>query len=162
MPFRLLELTNRMSAIFKSHEAENLAYSDPVLAILKTHGYLNRMNVFTSLAVVDYEDFSENVNRHTRATGSQTRAANEVSGALPFDALFQHKREGDACALRRPLSLSRCGRYAHRASLPSSPSLSPSRPQFADQVPPTYPESSNPTSPRMASTLVVHIAGYLW
>ncbi|KAI0740763.1 hypothetical protein C8Q76DRAFT_791166 [Earliella scabrosa] len=148
-------------AIFKSHEAENLAYSDPILAILKTYGYLNRMNVFTWLAGVDYEDFSENVSRHTRATGSQTRAANEVSGALPFDALFQHKREGDACALRRPLSLSRCGRYAHRASLPSSPSLSPSRPQFADQVPPTYPESSNPTSPRMASTLVVHIAGYL-
>ena len=111
---RLIELTNRTSAVFKSHEAENLAHSDPVLAILKTHGYLNRMNVSTSLAVVDYEDFSENVSRHTRTSGSQmvilpwtsglasveavaaeTPAANEASGASPFDALFQQKREGD-------------------------------------------------------------------
>lgn len=113
---RLIELTNRTSAVLKSQEADALVHSDPVLAILKTHGYLHRMTVSTSLAVVGYEDFSDKVTEHSRASSSQmvilpwtsgltsvdeatdATAGNEISGssnASPFDALFQQKREGD-------------------------------------------------------------------
>ncbi|TFK94283.1 hypothetical protein K466DRAFT_536505 [Polyporus arcularius HHB13444] len=115
---RLIELTNRTSAVLKSQAADSLVQSDPVLAILKTHGYLNRMTVSTSLAVVGYEDFSENVAQHARAASSQlvilpwtsglasveeaTETANDASGShatpvstSPFDGLFQQKRERD-------------------------------------------------------------------
>ena len=68
---RLIELTNRTSAMLKSQAADSLALSDPVLAIFKTFGYLHRMAVSTALAVVGYENFSENVTQHVRASGSQ-------------------------------------------------------------------------------------------
>ncbi|KAI1796089.1 cation/H+ exchanger [Ganoderma leucocontextum] len=113
---RLIELTNRTSAVLKSQAADSLALSDPVLAIFKTFGYLHRMVVTTALAVVGYEDFSENVNRHVRSSSSQmvilpwtsglgavddiaedpaSHAASPSSNttASPFDALFQTKRE---------------------------------------------------------------------
>lgn len=119
---RLIELTNRTSAVLKSQAADSLALSDPVLAIFKTFGYLHRMAVTTALAVVGYEDFSENVNQHVRASGSQmvilpwtnglgavedaaensapsandaTTSSGQPSGtaASPFDGLFQTKRE---------------------------------------------------------------------
>ncbi|KAI0751094.1 Sodium/hydrogen exchanger family-domain-containing protein [Daedaleopsis nitida] len=108
---RLIELTNRTSAVLKSQEAETLVHSDPVLAIFKTHGYLNRMAVSTSLAVVGHEDFSDHVAQHVRNSASQMAilpwtsglasieeaATNDASGSgtSPFDALFQQKREGD-------------------------------------------------------------------
>ncbi|RPD80802.1 hypothetical protein L226DRAFT_453651 [Lentinus tigrinus ALCF2SS1-7] len=114
---RLIELTNRTSAVLKSQAADSLVQSDPVLAILKTHGHLNHMAVSTSLAVVGYEDFSENVAQHARASSSQmvilpwtsglasveetpdSPIANEPSpsgsSASPFDTLFQQKRERD-------------------------------------------------------------------
>ena len=114
---RLIELTNRTSAVLKSQAADSLVQSDPILAILKTHGYLNRMAVSTSLAVVGHEDFSENVAQHARASSSQmvilpwtsglasveeapeTPLVSETlpsgSNSSPFDALFQQKRERD-------------------------------------------------------------------
>ncbi|KAM5534796.1 hypothetical protein V8D89_011512 [Ganoderma adspersum] len=119
---RLIELTNRTSAVLKSQAADSLALSDPVLAIFKTFGYLHRMAVTTALAVVGYENFSENVNQHVRASGSQmvilpwtnglgavedaaensAHPANDAAAstgqpsgtaASPFDGLFQTKRE---------------------------------------------------------------------
>ncbi|PIL37426.1 transporter [Ganoderma sinense ZZ0214-1] len=116
---RLIELTNRTSAVLRSQAADSLALSDPVLAIFKTFGYLHRMAVTTALAVVGYENFSDNVNQHVRASGSQmvilpwtsglgavedaaenptplvSDVASPSSGtnASPFDALFQVKRE---------------------------------------------------------------------
>ncbi|EJF62314.1 cation/H+ exchanger [Dichomitus squalens LYAD-421 SS1] len=118
---RLIELTNRASAVLKSQAADALAQRDPILAIFKTFGYLHRIAVSTALAVVGGEDFAENVTQHARAAGSQmvilpwtnalgsesldndvpdspTDAASPSSAASvapsPFDGLFQARHEG--------------------------------------------------------------------
>ncbi|RPD52618.1 hypothetical protein L227DRAFT_617671 [Lentinus tigrinus ALCF2SS1-6] len=87
--------------------------SDPVLAILKTYGFLN---VSTSLAVIGHKDFLGNVEQHACASSSQIVILPWTSGLAlvemphspiaseqspsgpsitPFDALFQQKRERD-------------------------------------------------------------------
>ncbi|KAH9943171.1 cation/H+ exchanger [Epithele typhae] len=116
---RLIELTNRTSAVLMSQAADALLHSDPILAIFKTFGYLNRVAVSTALAVVGYDDFSENIAEHARNSSSQmviipwtsdgasiddvakAHAENESSGpsTSPFDVLFQQKRERDHNAL---------------------------------------------------------------
>ncbi|KAI0755760.1 hypothetical protein C8Q74DRAFT_1373532 [Fomes fomentarius] len=113
---RLIELLNRTSAVLKSQKSDALVHSDPVLAILTTHGYLHPMTVSNSLAVVRYEDFSDNVPEHWRATRwssfpgraasrpSTATAGNETPGssnAYSFDTLFQQKREGNHQAVAR-------------------------------------------------------------
>ncbi|KAH9858397.1 Sodium/hydrogen exchanger family-domain-containing protein [Lenzites betulinus] len=118
---RLIELTHRTSAVLRSQEAETLVHSDSILAVLKTSGYLNGMNVSTALAVVGSDDFPTQVAQHVRDATSQmvilpwvtpvapadegaTPApasgdnAASSSGATPFDALFQQKRDRSAVA----------------------------------------------------------------
>ncbi|KAI0677244.1 Sodium/hydrogen exchanger family-domain-containing protein [Trametes maxima] len=120
---RLIELTDRTSAVFKSQSAEALVRSDALLSVLRTFGYLHHINVSTSLAVVGADDFPEHVAQHVRDTSSQlvvlpwvspvvpvedgptpapTQAGNSNDPASastsasvpgPFDALFQQKRD---------------------------------------------------------------------
>ncbi|TFY76888.1 hypothetical protein EWM64_g7128, partial [Hericium alpestre] len=101
---RLVELTDRTSALLKSHAAEALGQSDPVLSIFRTFARLNRFFVSTALSVVSYEEFSSTVAGHAREHGSEmvlipwsssTNIAEDASGsatsvgtANPFDALF--------------------------------------------------------------------------
>ncbi|KAI0347463.1 hypothetical protein BDW22DRAFT_1404997 [Trametopsis cervina] len=68
---RLIELTNRTSAVFKSQFADSLILSDPVLAVVRTFGALNRMAVSTALAIVGYEDFPSYITDHARKTSAQ-------------------------------------------------------------------------------------------
>ncbi|KAI0823303.1 hypothetical protein BC628DRAFT_1340137, partial [Trametes gibbosa] len=122
---RLIELTNRTSAVLRSQEAETLVHSDPILAVLKTSGYLNGMNVSTALAVVGSDDFPIHVAQHVRDVSSQmvilpwvtpvapvdegavptsgqaastSEPPTSPPGAAPFDALFQQKRDRSAVA----------------------------------------------------------------
>lgn len=68
---RLIELTNRTSAVLRSQEADSLVYNDSVISVYRTFGQLNRFNVTASLSVVSHEQFPDTVARHVSETGSQ-------------------------------------------------------------------------------------------
>ncbi|KAI0091841.1 Sodium/hydrogen exchanger family-domain-containing protein [Irpex rosettiformis] len=68
---RLIELTNRTSAVLKSHFADSLIQRDSILAVIRTFGSLNRIAVSTALAIVGYDDFSSSVAEHVKRTSSQ-------------------------------------------------------------------------------------------
>ncbi|KAJ3543077.1 hypothetical protein NMY22_g3272 [Coprinellus aureogranulatus] len=67
---RLIELTNRTSAVIKSQEAEALIYNDPVISVYSTFGTLNRLSVSASLSVVNYDEFPESIAQHVQNSGS--------------------------------------------------------------------------------------------
>ena len=69
---RLIELTNRTSAVLKSQEAaRSFVHNDPVVSVYRTFGQLNRLNVNASLSVVSQEQFPDTVAKHVSDTGSQ-------------------------------------------------------------------------------------------
>jgi hypothetical protein len=68
---RLIELTDRTSAVLKSQEADFLIYSDPIVSVFRTFGFLNHMQVTASLSVVNQDEFSSNVVHHVRDKSSQ-------------------------------------------------------------------------------------------
>ncbi|KAA1466519.1 cation/H+ exchanger [Dentipellis sp. KUC8613] len=99
---RLIELTERTSAVLKSQAAESLVHSDPVLSVFRTFGLLNKFSVSASLSVVSYDEFSANVADHARECGSDmvlipwsssttfSEDSSSSSGVVanPFDTLF--------------------------------------------------------------------------
>ncbi|OBZ70115.1 K(+)/H(+) antiporter 1 [Grifola frondosa] len=109
---RLIELTDRTSAVMKSQEADSLIRSDPMLAVFRTFGYLNGMTVSTALSVVSPEEFSSSVASHVRDASAQmvilpwssgfssseetTEPSLDAPGSSasnPFDTLFPQKRD---------------------------------------------------------------------
>ena len=98
---RLIELTNRTSAVLKSQEASSFVYNDPVISVYRTFGQLNRLNVSASLSVVSQEQFPDTVAKHASETGSQMTIIPWPRGATmdeehqkagarnPFDGVFQ-------------------------------------------------------------------------
>ncbi|RDB16864.1 K(+)/H(+) antiporter 1 [Hypsizygus marmoreus] len=102
---RLIELTNRTSAVLKSQVADSLIYNDPVVSVFRTFGHLNRLLVSAALSVVNHEEFPSAIAKHVTESESQMvilpwpRGATSLaegeqghhSGALnPFDGIF-HK-----------------------------------------------------------------------
>ncbi|KAK0461621.1 Sodium/hydrogen exchanger family-domain-containing protein [Desarmillaria tabescens] len=72
---RLIELTNRTSAMMQSTESESLLQSDSVVSIFRTFGRLNRLVVSAALSVTPYDEFPTAI--------CQPCARN------PFDGVFQ-------------------------------------------------------------------------
>ncbi|THH14981.1 hypothetical protein EW146_g5432 [Bondarzewia mesenterica] len=68
---RLIELTERTSALLKSHVADSLIQSDPVLSVFRTFARLNRFSVSASLSIVSFEEFPEIVTDHAQESASQ-------------------------------------------------------------------------------------------
>jgi hypothetical protein len=68
---RLIELTERTSAVLKSQAADALLHSDPVVSVFRTFGYLNRLPVSAALSVVPYNDFATSIASHVREAGSE-------------------------------------------------------------------------------------------
>jgi hypothetical protein len=99
---RLIELSNRTSAVFRSQEASSLIYNDPVINVYKTFGQLNRLNVNANMSVVTQDQFPDTVSRHVSETGSQMTIIpwprgltsldedTTVAARNPFDGVF-HK-----------------------------------------------------------------------
>ncbi|KAF9554536.1 hypothetical protein CPC08DRAFT_753614 [Agrocybe pediades] len=102
---RLMELTNRTSAVLRSQEADALIYNDPVVSVYKTFGQLNNFNVSAKLSVVNFDEFPETIANHVSTTGSQmviipwprgmtsvleeTQEGQRESGTRnPFDGMF--------------------------------------------------------------------------
>jgi hypothetical protein len=111
---RLIELTDRASAVLKSQEADALLHTDPIISVFRTFGYLNRIPVSAALSVVSRSEFSRSIADHVRETGSEmvilpwTRAAqpssisaddpqpgSSASSTNPFEALFRHSADSD-------------------------------------------------------------------
>ncbi|KAG6877933.1 hypothetical protein C0993_001979 [Termitomyces sp. T159_Od127] len=99
---RLIELTNRGSAMLKSQAAESLAYTDPIISVFRTFGYLHNLFVSAALSVVSQDEFPAAVSKHAAENESQmiivpwSRGSTEVDDEPdnhahnPFDGIF-HK-----------------------------------------------------------------------
>ena len=68
---RLIELTERTSAVLRSQSADTLTRNDPALSVFRTFGRLNRFSVSAFLSVINYDEFSSYVANHAREFGSQ-------------------------------------------------------------------------------------------
>ena len=89
---RLIELTDRTSAVLKSQEASSFVYNDPVISVYRTFGQLNRLNVIASLSVVSYEQFPDTVAKHASETGSQMTIIPWPRGIASIDE--EHQKDG--------------------------------------------------------------------
>jgi hypothetical protein len=97
---RLIELTDRTSAVLKSQEADSIIHTDPVVSVFRTFGYLNRISVSAALNVVSYDEFPSSISNHARDCESQLvivpwcrgGGANDEgttgSAHNPFDGIF--------------------------------------------------------------------------
>lgn len=68
---RLIELTNRASAVLRSQGAEVLMYNDPIISIYRAFGQQNQLSVSASLSVVSYHDFADVISEHVSNARSE-------------------------------------------------------------------------------------------
>lgn len=102
---RLIELTNRTSAVLRSKEADSLIYNDPIISVFRTFGNLNRLLVSATLRVLNHDEFPEAIAKHVTDNDSEmvilpwSRGATSVvdeeqigysNARNPFDGIF-HK-----------------------------------------------------------------------
>ena len=96
---RLIELTDRTSAVMMSAEADYVLQTDLVASVFRTFGALNHVPVRASISIVNYDEFSNSVARHVDESSSQMllvpwKAAmnDDATGSIgsnPFDNLFR-------------------------------------------------------------------------
>lgn len=96
---RLIELTERTSAVMMSAEADYVLQTDPAVSVFRTFGALNRVPVRASISVANYDEFSNSVARHVEDSSSQmlfipwkVAASDGATGSVgfnPFDSLFK-------------------------------------------------------------------------
>lgn len=67
---RLIELTDRTSAVMQSSEADEIMHRDALISILRTFGSLNSIPVSATLSVVTHESFPTSVAAHIRDKSS--------------------------------------------------------------------------------------------
>ena len=68
---RLLELSDRTSAVMKSSNINALTTTDPLLDIFSTFGALHGIPVSTTLSIVPFEDLGATVAEHATRNGTQ-------------------------------------------------------------------------------------------
>ncbi|QRW20976.1 Sodium/hydrogen exchanger family [Rhizoctonia solani] len=68
---RLLELTERTSAIMRSSEIDQLLTRDPLLTVFRTFAELEDIPVASSLSVVSHEGFATSVTEHSVKNGDE-------------------------------------------------------------------------------------------
>lgn len=67
---RLIELSDRTSAVMRSSAADQLTLTDPLLAVFKTFGDLNDIPITSSLSVVTFGDLAHRVADHAQQISS--------------------------------------------------------------------------------------------
>ena len=112
---RLVELTERTSAVLRSQAADTLVHNDPVLSIFRTFGRLNHFSMSAALSVISHDEFSTHVADHVRENGSQmtvipwpvssstsASSSSHTTSYNPFDSLFPktYGRDEAAALLR--------------------------------------------------------------
>ncbi|KAF9000199.1 Sodium/hydrogen exchanger family-domain-containing protein [Cyathus striatus] len=68
---RLMELTNRTSAVIRSQEADSVIYNDPVVSVYRTFGSLNKLRVTASLSIVNFDEFPAAISKHVEDSDSE-------------------------------------------------------------------------------------------
>ncbi|KAF9525870.1 Sodium/hydrogen exchanger family-domain-containing protein [Crepidotus variabilis] len=63
---RLIELSDRVSAVMRSSNAEYLLHTDPLLSIFRMFGQLNGIRVAPAISVVKFDDLAYSVAEHAR------------------------------------------------------------------------------------------------
>ncbi|QRV87778.1 Sodium/hydrogen exchanger family [Ceratobasidium sp. AG-Ba] len=99
---RLIELTERTSAVMKVSAADELMQRDTLISVLRTFGHLNRIPVTSALSVVPRDAFASSVTSHARETDADLvvvpwssapsaideQPASGITPQNPFDAIF--------------------------------------------------------------------------
>ena len=67
---RLLELSERTSALLRSQESSSLAASDALLSVVRTSGRMHRVPVNSTLAVVPANEFAQRVSNFANEVGA--------------------------------------------------------------------------------------------
>ncbi|CAG8716233.1 12479_t:CDS:1 [Dentiscutata erythropus] len=67
---RLVELTQRISAVMKFNETEETLLHDPIMNVFRMFGQLNFVDIKANLTVVAFHDFVKEVVENTRKTSS--------------------------------------------------------------------------------------------
>jgi hypothetical protein len=124
---RLVELSDRTSAVMKSWAAESVLQTDPILGIFKMFGLLNDFPIRTALSIVPYDDLAHSVTEHAQAWGSDLiilpwlpphpvaplhyavhpQSANTPTPSAtrsnnPFDALWKSQHDGPGGSSAHP------------------------------------------------------------
>jgi len=63
---RLIELSDRVSAVMKSSISDSLLLTDPMLSIFRMFGHLNGIKVSPALSVVKFDDLAYSVAEHAK------------------------------------------------------------------------------------------------
>lgn len=67
---RLVELTDRTSAVMKVSESEDTMRADPIINVFQTFAHLNGLPVQSTMSVIPQEEFATAVTRRCKAAGS--------------------------------------------------------------------------------------------
>ncbi|SJX65374.1 related to KHA1-Putative K+/H+ antiporter [Sporisorium reilianum f. sp. reilianum] len=67
---RLVELTDRTSAVMKVSESEDTMRADPIINVFQTFAHLNGLPVQATMSVIPQEEFATAVTRRCKAAGS--------------------------------------------------------------------------------------------
>ena len=67
---RLIELSDRVSAVMKGSVTDTLVRTDPTLEIYRTFGDINGVDITTSLAIVSFDDLPVSIVDHARNNAS--------------------------------------------------------------------------------------------
>ncbi|TKY90200.1 hypothetical protein EX895_000198 [Sporisorium graminicola] len=67
---RLVELTDRTSAVMKVSESEDTMRADPIINVFQTFAHLNGLPVQSTMSVIPQEEFAAAVTRRCKAAGS--------------------------------------------------------------------------------------------
>ena len=111
---RLVELTERTSAVLRSQAADTLVRNDPVLSVFRTFGRLNHFSMSAALSVINHDEFSTHVADYVRENGSQmtvipwpvssssspadASSSSHTTSYNPLDSLFPKTYGGDEAA----------------------------------------------------------------
>lgn len=106
---RLIELTDRTSALMRSSITEELIDTDPLINVFRTFGEINDIPVTASLSVLTHDAFSNGVAEHATARASdliivswapafksheaQANLMVSATSTNPFDAFFKSSGE---------------------------------------------------------------------
>ncbi|KAF8755947.1 Sodium/hydrogen exchanger family [Rhizoctonia solani] len=83
---RLIELTERTSAVMKGTGSEELMHRDTVISVMRTFGHLNRIPVSSVLSIVPRDSFSSSVTSHARETNADLVSFRRIHSMLSLVA----------------------------------------------------------------------------
>jgi hypothetical protein len=96
---RLMELTNRTSAVLRSKEADSLIHNDPVVTVYRTFAQLNFFDVTSNISIVNYDEFPEAIARHASDTESEMVIIPWPRG---ITSVLDEESEGQKARTRNP------------------------------------------------------------